>query len=264
MDEDQARGRVLELAEELRSWWMAALHLRVDRAAWDDLAPAFDGGHGTAGTIIGGWYRDALLIRSRRLLAKGDTDEESPRRTLTKLAELAGHLDSELLADAWMQQGTALSREQVVEQVCETLARAHADGRDPLDPESIAADAQRLEEDYVTIKRFTNRAIAHQDRRRHRVEPPTVTDVDRLIEDVLSIVQRHAAVFAGVHLDTTGPGVSVRPTVRALELFDWPTFVKAVGDEAYRRFEGCRGRRRLGRSSTRRCVFATCGMTSSS
>lgn len=238
MDDDQVRERVLELAAELRGWWMAALHLRVDRAVWDDLAPAFAGGHGAAGTIIGGWYRDALLIRCRRLLAKGDSDEESPRRTLLKLAELAGHLDAELLADAWMQQGTNLSRELVGEQVHETLMRARSEGRNPLDPETIAADAQRLEEDYVTIKRFTSRAIAHQDRRRDRLKPPTVADVDRLIRDVLMVVQRHAAVFAGVHLDTTNPGVSVRPTVRALELFDWPEFIEAVGDETHRRFEG--------------------------
>lgn len=238
LDEDALRDRVLKLAEELRAWWMAALHLRIDRAVWEELAPALTGDHRTAGTIIGGWYRDALMIRCRRLLAKGDSDEETPCRTLASLAQLAGHIDADLVAAAWMQQGTTLSRELVVERVRDMLKRARSDGRDPLDRQSIAADAQRLEEDYVTIKRFTSRAIAHQDRRRHLVEPPTVADVDRLIDDVLAIVQRHAAVFAGVHLDTTAPRVSVRPTVRALELFDWPTFVQAVGDETYRRFEG--------------------------
>jgi hypothetical protein len=238
VDQDQVRERVLELAEELHGWWMAALHLRVDRAIWDDLAPAFQRGHETAGAIIAGWYRDALLIRCRRLLAKGDSDEESPRRTLSHLAELAEHLNAELLAEAWTQQGTTLNRELVVEQVDQMLSSARADGRDPLDPASIAADARRLEEDFVTIKRFTSRAVAHQDRRRHRVATPTVADVDVLIEDVLMIVQRHAAVFAGVHLDTTDPGVSIRPTVRALQLFDWPAFVEAVDDETRRRFEG--------------------------
>jgi hypothetical protein len=238
MDEEAARRRVLEIADELRSWWLAGLNLRADREVWDSLAPTLTGHHSLAGTIIGGWYRDAVLIRCRRLLAEGNDYEESPRRTLARLAEAAGHVTVEVLADAWIAQGTTLDRELVVEQVNATLDRAEADGHDPLNPATVEADARRLEEDYRTIRRFTSRAIAHQDRRRGRAEPPTVAEVDRLIEDVLAIVQRYAAVFAGVHLDTEGPRLSIRPTVRAIELFDWPTYVEAVGDEEVRRYAG--------------------------
>lgn len=238
MDEEAARRRVLEIADELQSWWLAGLNLRADLEVWDSLAPTLTGHHGLAGTVIGGWYRDAVLIRCRRLLAEGKDHEESPRRTLTRLAEVAAHVTVEVLADAWMAQGTSLGRELVVEQVSATLDRAEAGGHDPLDPATVEADARRLEEDYRTIRQFTNRAIAHQDRRRGRAKPPTIAEVDQMIEDVLAIVQRYAAVFAGVHLDTQGPRLSIRPTIRAIELFDWPAYVEAVSDEAVRRYAG--------------------------
>jgi hypothetical protein len=238
MDEENARRRVIEIADELRGWWMTGLELRVSRGVWDQLGPVFTGHHGTAGTVIAGWYRDALLIRCRRLLAAGGRREESPRRTLMKLADVAGHVTVDVLTDAWMTQGTELSRDLVVEQVHTMLIRAQQDGFDLLDPETVAGDARRLEEDYLAIKRFTDRAVAHQDRRRHQTQAPTVAEVDQLIEDVLAIVQRYAAVFAGVHLDTHEPGIRVTPTVRALQLFDWRAYVEAISDETYRRFEG--------------------------
>ena len=125
-----------------------------------------------------------------------------------------------------------------MEQVNATLDRAEADGHDPLDPATVEADARRLEEDYRTIRRFTSRAIAHQDHRRGRAKPATVAEVDRMIEDVLALVQRYATVFAGVHLDTEGPRLSIRPTSQAIELFDWPAYVEAVSDEAVRRYAG--------------------------
>jgi hypothetical protein len=238
MDEETARHRVLELAEELRDWWMAGMELRANRQVWDDLAPVLTGDHGSAGAVIGGWYRDAVLVRCRRLLAAGKEHEESPRRTLSRLADVAGHVTVDVLADAWMEQGTALSRELVVEQVQAVLDRAESRGYDLLDPETVQADARRLAEDYRTIQRFTSRAVAHLDQRRDKTAPPTVAEVDRLIDDVLTIVQRYGAVIAGVHLDTTDPGISVGPTVRALELFDWRAYVEAVSDETHRRFEG--------------------------
>jgi hypothetical protein len=237
VDEQQVRARLLEVAEELTGWWQAALRLRVDRAVWEQLGPTLQGHHGKTGAVVAGWYRDALLIRCRRLLVEGDRREESPRRTLNRLAQIADRITEPLLVDAWIEQGTTLSAELVREQVRSALTRTHQ-GMDLLSPTNIASDAKRLADDHETISRFVSRAVAHQDRRRHGTEAPTVADVDALLDDVLEVVQRYAIVVAGVHLDTDGPQVSIRPTVRALELFDWAAFVEAVGDEAVRRFEG--------------------------
>lgn len=236
VDESQVSARLLAVADELRDWWQSALTLRIDRNAWEELAPALTGHHSTAGTLVGGWYRDAVLIRCRRLLAAGNRREESPRRTLARLAEIAEHVTVELLTAAWLEQGTSLTAGLVREQVMEALARAERDGRSLFDVASIEADAERLREDNETVARFTSRAVAHQDRRRHTTPPPTIADVDRVIDDVLEVVQRYAAVIAGVHLDTSPPRVSLRPTVRAIELFDWPAYVEAVSDEAHRRW----------------------------
>lgn len=238
MDDEQVQARLLEVADELTGWWQAALRLRVDRAVWEQLGPALEGHHGKAGAVVAGWYRDALLIRCRRLLVEGDRREESPRRTLKRLAQIADRVTERLLVDAWIEQGTTLSTELVEEQVRSALKRMRRDGHDLLDPINITSDAKRLADDHETISRFVSRAVAHQDRRRHKVEAPTVADVDALLDDVLEVVQRYAIVVAGVHLDTDGPRVSIQPTVRALELFDWAAFVEAVGDEAVRRFEG--------------------------
>ena len=236
MDQVEVRRRLVGIAEELRESWFAALALRVDRHVWDQLAHAFRGHHASAGRLVGGWYRDAVLIRCRRLLAEGDRREESPRRSLARFAAIAGNVTEELLADTWEEQGTTLSRELVEEQVRAVLDQAEDVGLDLLDAESILRDAKRLGEDHEAVSRYASRAVAHRDRRRYDTEAPSFADVDSLIDDVLAIVQRYAALIAGVHLETEAPDVSVDPTVQALRLFDYRDYVEAIHEETARRY----------------------------
>jgi hypothetical protein len=237
--EHQVRAELLAIAEELMGWWRVTLRLRVEREVWEQLQPVIlQGYHRNAGAVVADWYRDSLLIRCRRLLDEGDDRrEESPRRTLTRLARIADRITVPLLVDAWKEQGTTLSDDLVREEVQSSLTSARQDEHDLLSPTNIESDAQRLADDYKIIKKYVDRAIAHQDRRRHATEAPTIADVDALLDHVIQVVQRYASVVAGVKLDTYTP-FSIRQTVRALELFDWLAFVRAVDSETRRRFEG--------------------------
>jgi hypothetical protein len=236
LDDEEVQRRLVEIAQELRDSWLSAVSLRVDRHVWDQLAPTFRGPHASAGRLVVSWYRDAVLIRCRRLLAEGGRREESPRRSLARFAAIADHVTEELIANAWEEQGTTLSRELVEEQVTGVLDRAEEQGLDLLDPKAILRDAEQLGKDHEVVSRYASRAVAHRDRRRHATEAPAIADVDALIDDVLAIVQRYAALIAGVHLDSEAPDVSVDPTVQAMRLFDYRAYVEAIHEEARRRY----------------------------
>jgi hypothetical protein len=220
-DETGVAAVLLRVADELYVWWSDALDLRVSRDVWTRLAPALTGDHLAAASSIRGWYRDSMLVRCRRLLAAGDRREESPRRTLEVFASVAERVTVELLADVWLERGTAgvSSVEDARSEVAASLAAADERGPRFLDPGSIRSDAERLRADHEQVSRYASRAVAHLDRRRHRTEVPTWDDVDQAVTDVLAIVQRYAAVLAGVHLVTAPPRLNVKPTATALEVF---------------------------------------------
>jgi hypothetical protein len=236
VDEGQIREELVAIAGELRRWWVGALELKVARDLYDELAPALGGDHSHVGVQVASWYRDALLIRCRRLVA-GGKDDESLRKTLQRLERLAGHVTAGTLVDSWMEQGTTLDRSQIERLVAEALERGRRGGGDVLDPATVGRDGQRLQEDHAALTRFASRTVAHLDRRRHKAEPPTIADVDRLVDDVLELVRRYAGVIAGVDLRPEPPTVGGKPTVRALELFDWKGYVEAVSDEVARRWD---------------------------
>jgi hypothetical protein len=214
----------------LEDSWTDLHRLRVYMAEYELLAGALSRYPGSA--YIRDWYVAHLLMGCRRLVETGK-DVITIRRALHSLRRIADELTAEDIAAHRRRRRTgADARVADVKSAIGYWIDGYTAGG-PIGVSTVQKDLDRIKEVADRVQQIATRQVAH--RLDAHVDSVTRDEVEQLLSDLQDIWVRWSNVLRGVDiLDSPRGGLS-RPLLRALELFDWHAYNKAIGDELRRR-----------------------------
>lgn len=238
MDEVQVQDELAGIAEDLGRCWQAALTLKAGRLTWSRLGSALEG-YGNAGVLMRQWYVHWMLAGCRRLLDRR-RDTVSVPRALDRLARIAPNVTRKVVAEVWSQSGHHSHAEDMVRQSGEALTRvmdAAPNTVERLTRAAVRTDVVRLVALHDRVVRLAHLLVAHEPVSRPEELRVTDDEINALLRDVLEVTQKWNVLAEGVHLSPEiGRLTGTEPIARALELFDWGSYVQAIGTEEQRRW----------------------------
>lgn len=225
MDQEELFERIDAIVEMLETSWIRDVYpLQVSMAEYDRLAKPLDRYPGSM--LIQMWHVDYLLIGCRRLVDDG-TDVISVRRALINLRTVGDELTPVTLAAYRSHIGVdaeAARRDAVEGDLQRELGIAPGD---PIGKPGVQADLNAISQVADRVKRLVTHGVAH---RLDKPRPPGLTrgEVEKLLENLHEIYVRWSIVLRATDVFAQpGDQHMLGPVVRALELFDWESYIEA-------------------------------------